>query len=184
MIPTRYPSGKKIPVKLRKRLITEEKKVRRMKSGLPKSIIKKYGVSKKAWAVYRQQKGTTSRTTKKRKKRRYNMPKRKSYRRRARSGLGDMGMIVGGMAYGAARSKLSSLVSPITSKIPLGYTADNIVLGGISYLLMKGKIPFLNKIKMTRNIGKAGLILESALLGSEVISGTAGSTTANKTSFK
>ena len=149
---------------------------------LPKSIIKKYGVSKKAWAVYRQQKRTTPST--KRTKRlnpmaRKRRKKFRSYRRKRSSGMGDLGVILAGMIYGAGREKLNNVVAPITSKIPLGYTADNIVLGGISYLLMKGKIPFLNKIKMSRDIGKAGLIIESALLGQDILKGNVATASSN-----
>lgn len=141
--------------------------------GLPRSIIKKYGVSKKAWSVFRRQKGTTRTTTKRAGVK--TMKRRGAVRRfvkRRSKGLGDLGMIAGGMAYGAVREKFSALVAPITSKVPLGYTADNIVLGGISYLVAKGKIPILNKVKFLRDIGKAGLIIESAFVGQDLMRGT------------
>lgn len=134
---------------------------------LPKSIIKKYGITKKAWRVFKSQKkrgGTMAR-----RKRRFKL---RTYGRRKRSKFGDLGIIIGGMTYGALREKLNEIVTPITSKIPLGYTADNIVLGGISYLLMKGKIPLINKIPLTRQIGRAGLTIESALLGQDLMKGT------------
>jgi hypothetical protein len=53
-------------------------------SGLPRSIIKKYGVSKKAWAVYRSSGATTKRATSSR--RSGNMSRRFRTRSRCRSG--------------------------------------------------------------------------------------------------
>jgi len=52
--------------------------------GLPKSIIKKYGITKKAWSVYRGRKRKTSRTRKARPSRRKGV--RKMARRRNRGG--------------------------------------------------------------------------------------------------
>lgn len=97
----------------------------------------------------------------------------KRFARRSGSGSGNvMGTILGGVAYGAGRQYAANLVKPITDKVPMGNYADNIVMGAISYFLAKGKIPFLNKIPMARDIGKAGLVIESAMIGQEIISGT------------
>jgi hypothetical protein len=49
-----------------------------------------------------------------------------------------------------------------------GQYADEIVMGGLGYLLMKGKIPLLNKWSITRDIGKAALIIESARIGASL----------------
>lgn len=57
-------------------------------SGLPRAIIKKYGVSKKAWAVYRGTRSSTKRTRRTRKTRRRSYMARRGRRfgRRSRGG--------------------------------------------------------------------------------------------------
>lgn len=126
---------------------------------LPKSLIKKYGISKKAWSVFRGQK------TNKTKNKVVNVAKKKGGFKKSSSRAGDLGMVLSGMAYGASREWLSQKIEPLTSKIPGGYLADNLVLGATGYLLYKGKIPFLNKYAMTKEVGKAMVYVESALAG-------------------
>lgn len=94
------------------------------------------------------------------------------------SGLlgGEMNIIIGGAAYGAGRQYIAKAVEPITSKIPLGNYADNVVMGALSYFVAKGKIPLINKIPMSKEIGRAGLYIESAMLGSELLNKTTGTT--------
>lgn len=95
----------------------------------------------------------------------------KRFSKRAKKGAGDLGVILAGGLYGAGREKLSNALTPLTSKIPLGFTADNIVLGGLGYLIWKGKIPLL-KGRLARDIGKSAVIVESALVGQDIIKGT------------
>jgi hypothetical protein len=102
--------------------------------------------------------------------------KRKSHK--ASKGLlgGEMGIIIGGAAYGAGRQYVAKAIEPLTSKIPLGNYADNIGMGLLSYFVAKGKIPLINKIPMSKEIGRAGLYIESAMLGSEILNKTTGTT--------
>lgn len=74
-------------------------------TGLPRSIIKKYGVSKEAWRVFRRRKGTSkSRASPKRVRRKENMArKRRSYRPRIRRAVrrrGGVRGILGGIMPG------------------------------------------------------------------------------------
>lgn len=96
---------------------------------------------------------------------------KKTYgRKKSKSAFGDLTPIVGSMVYGAMRNKLNELAKPITDKMPmgLGNVADNVVLGGVSYLVSKGKIPLINKIPYIKDIAKAGLIIESAMAGQDL----------------
>lgn len=138
-------------------------------TGLPRSIIKKYGVSKKAWAVFRGQKATSRGTPKMARRK-----KSRSGRFRGRKGGKDsslmMTMIAAGV-YGAMRPKVEAFVSPYTAKMPIaGQYTDEVVLGTAGYLLAKGKMPFL-KGSVARSAGKAILILESARVGSGISQG-------------
>lgn len=130
---------------------------------LPKSIIKKYGISKKAWAVFRGQKTTNNNRGLKK------MAKRKRSGKRSSGGADSnlMTVMLCAGAYGAFRPKIEAVVSPYTQKLPLGNYADEVVLGTAGYLLAKGKLPFL-KGKIARNTGKAILIIESARVGSGI----------------
>ena len=70
-------------------------------ASLPKSIIKRYGISKKAWSVYR-----SGRSTLKRASTGGNVARRKSSvrRRSSRGGLGGIGnILITGAVYGVAR---------------------------------------------------------------------------------
>lgn len=149
-------------------------------TGLPKSIIKKYGITKKAWSVYRGKKTKSRsvvRVAKRRKVRRYKA--RGLFKRRRKSkglGGGITGIVIGGVAYGAGRQYISNLIAPLTSKLPLGQYADNVAMGLVSWALATGKIPLIKKIPMSRDIGKAGLAIEAAFAGQDLLgkSGTGG----------
>lgn len=77
----------------------------------------------------------------------------------------DLFKVGGGMVYGATRQMVSDKLAPITAKIPAGDYADEAVMGALGYLLMKGKVPFLNKVPFTRKIGEAAVYIESARIG-------------------
>lgn len=142
--------------------------------GLPKSIIKKYGMTKKAWAVFRGTKNkiqVINNMTRKRKKSGFRGFRIKKHHSKHSKGMGLVGTIVGGVAYGAGRQYASNALAPITAKIPAGQYADNVVMGVLSYLVASGKIPLINKIPMSREIGKAGLVIESAMIGQSIIGG-------------
>lgn len=135
-------------------------------TGLPKSIIKKYGVTKRAWAEFR--KGR--KTRKKLRGMKHMAKKHKTYHKRG--GMDPLiTTAVSAMAYGAMREKVSTYIQPFTSKIPvLGNYSDEVCLGVAGYLLAKGKVPYL-KGDMARGIGRAALIIESARVGSGLVNG-------------
>lgn len=74
--------------------------------------------------------------------------------------------IGGGFIYGLARGKVANLISPLTSKIPMGQYADELGLGILNYYIAKGKIKMIPK-----NIGLAGLAIESFVVGQDIGSG-------------
>ena len=134
---------------------------------LPKSIIKKYGISKKAWSVFRGQ-SKVSKTSKKTGGRK--MAKKK---RSGGSKGGDTLLLQAGtaMAYGALRPKIEQWIQPVTSKIPVGGNyVDEIALGLAGWAIAKGKVPML-KGKTARSAGRAMLIIESARVGSGISQG-------------
>ena len=96
-------------------------------------------------------------------------PKRRSTRRKGTSSI--MASLLGAVGYGAVRGYMNNLLAPLTAKVPLGAYADEAVLLSASYLIAKGKIPFLNKVKITRDIGKAGMMIEGASIGQMLMSG-------------
>jgi len=93
---------------------------------LPRSIIKKYGISKKAWAVFRGSRTTKKKTRSKTKTRFYSMARRRKYkthRKGAKSGfnMGGIMKILGGAAIAAV---YEVFISPM---IPLSATIKNVV---------------------------------------------------------
>ena len=92
-------------------------------------------------------------------------------RRRSRSrrsgGVGNMtGLVVGAMVYGAGREWVSDKLQPVLSKIPVaGDLADEVGMGVLSYFVAQGKVPLVNKIPYSREIGRAGLTIEAARAG-------------------
>lgn len=94
----------------------------------------------------------------------------RSFRRARRSGSSSganvMGIAIGGMAYGAGREYVSQKLAPLTAKIPAGELADEVGMGILSWALATGKIPVINKYSVTKDIGRAGLAIESARVGS------------------
>jgi len=100
---------------------------------------------------------------------------RKSYKRRRRSSSAGTAtkMLMYAVAYGAVRPYIGNAVSSGLNKVGvsgmLGGYADEAALIGLSYAGTKGKLPFIGKNKMVKEIAKAGLYIEGALLGSQVI---------------
>jgi len=85
---------------------------------LPKSIIKKYGISKKAWEVFKGKK-TTRVKAKYKKTKVYNMAKRKKYSKKSfskKSGFsfGNVFKILAGAAIAAAYEVFISPMIPLT----------------------------------------------------------------------
>lgn len=77
-----------------------------------------------------------------------------------------MKKMVGGALYGAARGTVSSFLTPITSKLPLGNYADEVGMLGLSYYAAKGKLG-----SQFKEIGTAGLYIESAVIGNALAKG-------------
>ena len=72
-------------------------------------------------------------------------------------------VVIPAMAYGAGRGYLSNMLTPLTSKIPLGNYADEAVFGILGYLAAKkGK-------GIIKDVGTAVLTVESASLGSQLM---------------
>jgi len=99
--------------------------------------------------------------------------KRRSSGRRSSGIGGDVAVIGGALAYGAGREWLSQKLSPVTAQVAgvAGQYADEAVLGFAGYLMAKGKIPLINKVPMSREIGRAMLVVEAARVGSGVAGG-------------
>jgi len=150
-------------------------------AGLPKKFAK-LGF-KKGWKAFKMSKSRTTSTKVKR-----TMAKRAKIRTYGKRNTmsGDVALIAGSMIYGAGREFLSQKLEPLTKNIPAGDFADELTLGTLSYFMAKGKIPVLNKVKITREIGRAGLTIEAArvgaYLGSKFIPMT--TSTANAPSFR
>lgn len=137
---------------------------------LPKSIIKKYGITKKAWSVFR---GTKTKT------RSVKTMARKKFKRSRNKGSNKISIVqADAIIYGALRAKVSNALSPIIGKIPLGNLADEVGMGAIDYLIAK------NTKGMLRNIAMKGLIIENARVGEAIIDGSfLGNTTTSSNWF-
>lgn len=137
--------------------------------GLPRGIIKKYGVSKKAWAVYR---GTKPKT----KTRSVNMARRFKISRKTRrgfrnitSGKNELVNLAVGIGGAFVYEKYISPMIPIADNT--AHTAIDIAAG---YLLYKQKHPML------KEVGRSIVIVNGFSLISGLMSGTSnGSTQAN-----
>ncbi len=107
----------------------------------------------------------------------------KAKKRRSKSKGGVMNTVIGAMLYGAVRERASNMLSPVTANIPAGEIADEVVMLGVSWALAKGKVPFVNKIDISKKIGKAGVVIESARIGEFIAGkGLGGMTTTGITS--
>jgi hypothetical protein len=103
------------------------------------------------------------------------MAKKRKVRRRKSSGFdkGLMGLGVGAVAYGYGREYVSDKLQSVTANIPLlsgiGNVGDEVVMAVFSYALAKGKIPYISKFPITRQIGKAGFVIEASRLGQKML---------------
>jgi len=90
--------------------------------------------------------------------------KRRFFRKRAsrRKSTPIKAVQMEAIAYGAVRKFLSQLVSPVTEKVPMGQFADEAVVGASNYLIAKNSSGMIKKVAMK------GLIVENALIGSEI----------------
>jgi len=102
-----------------------------------------------------------------RKGRRFGARKARSYRR-SHGGMNPTKLILGGAIYGAGRQSLVNLAQPLTSMLPMGQYADELVLGTAGYFMAKkGRGIF-------KDAGMAMLAVESASLGAQLAGGLIG----------
>jgi len=139
--------------------------------GLPKRIIDKYGISKKAWSVFRSEKKQPRhevRTMARRLTRRRTI----SYARRARhrshgsSSGKPMDAVIGGGIYGLVRAPLAGIINPLASKLPLGAYSQSVGLGIAGWLACK-----YGGHGIVKKAGLAALTVESATVASGITSG-------------
>lgn len=145
------------------------------KMKLSKAIIKKYGITKKAWSMQRAQKSSSRHITKvkymaKRRKTRttYARKAKRVSHKRGSGLLGGLGKMLGAGLYGAGREHLSNAVAPITEKVPLGNISDEVVMIGA---LTLGKKFLGRKVPMINDVVNAGIMIESARIGASLASG-------------
>lgn len=134
---------------------------------LPKSIIRKYGITKKAWRVYRGRKSTTKKVKKRGIK---TMARRRKRTVRARSRRRKYGGSVkliqpDAMIYGAGRGFLSGLVAPLTNMIPGGFITDEIAMGIANYFIAK------NTSGLIKRAALKGLAIENSNFASSLVGG-------------
>jgi len=116
-------------------------------------------------------------------RRRRASPKKKTFRRKAKGMLtGLVGQAVGAAAYGAVRERMSIALDPITQRVPMGQYADEAVMLTANYLLASGKVPFVNKVPFVRQVAKAGLMIEAARLGEQLVRGMSAPAASTQTS--
>ena len=100
-------------------------------AGLPRSIIKKYGVSKKAWAVYRGNKSGSTRSATK--SRGASMAKRRSSRRSSSGGFGGGKLMTGFYRpSGMIASALQGIgAAAVASKLPVNVPYKGVIAAGV-----------------------------------------------------
>lgn len=94
--------------------------------------------------------------------------RRGGFRRYARrAGVGSSGKLIqiDAMAYGAVRPMVANLIAPVASYLPLGGLSDNVAMGLAAYLVAKKTGGLL------RQVAVKGLVIENAMLGSELVGG-------------
>ena len=105
-------------------------------------------------------------------KRRYKATKKRRSVRKSASIFGvNVGKATAAMLYGASRAKISNLLAPYTSKIPLGNISDEV---GMYLALMAGKKFLFKGASVMRDAANIGQMIEMARIGDAVISGDLG----------
>lgn len=95
--------------------------------------------------------------------------RKKSYRRgRSSKSSFTMPALVGAGVYGAVRGRLSAMIAPVTSRVPLGTVADEVALLAASYFVAKKTgSGFIN------SVAKGAAIVEASRLGAAMADGSA-----------
>lgn len=132
---------------------------------------KKGSAAAKAWGARMKRlrnSSSTSRSTKRRTKQKM-AKRRKTTRRKSTSSsvMKPMAILLGGGIYGALRAKLSNLLSPVTSKVPLGDVADEAVLFAAGYFANKNF-----KDKTLKSVAQSAMVVEAARMGEAVSTGS------------
>lgn len=100
------------------------------------------------------------------------MAKRKRFGRKSVNSNSNLLMVVGAsMLYGAGRSKLSAITSQYLPAFAGQYT-DEVALGALGWYLSK-------KGGIIGQLGKSALIIESASVGNQLMSGFGSTTSSN-----
>lgn len=95
------------------------------------------------------------------------MARKKRRTTRRLQSLKPIAVLVAGGTYGALREKVSMLISPVTSKIPIaGNLSDEIGMFALSYVLNKNV-----RNKLIKDVSAAGMLIEAARMGDAVVSG-------------
>jgi hypothetical protein len=137
---------------------------------LPKNLIKKYGISKKAWSVFKGTRSKVSRKTTIRSVKQMARHRRiKHYSRHSRglgSKLGSLMPILGGAIYGVARPYLNQAAAPLMAKMPFGEYNNEILMGGGATLIkMLVKNPTVRGLMTPVQIIEAASAAETATRG-------------------
>lgn len=88
-----------------------------------------------------------------------------------RSGMGKTTNILqfDAMAYGAARQYVSTLIAPLTSKIPIiGNLSDEVGMGLVNWFVAKNTSGFI------ADVARKGLVIENARVGEGIVGGLLG----------
>lgn len=124
---------------------------------LPKSIIKKYGISKKAWQVF---KSGSSKT--KTKTRSGTMARRKkSGYKRSSGSIKPMNILLAGALYGAIRPTVANML-PTFFKFG-AVDSDNVILSGAGYLASRQSNKFIKTLGLVAMSTEAGIITSGFL---------------------
>ncbi len=137
---------------------------------LPKSIISKYGITKKAWSVFRHRKTTKTRSVN-------TMPRhRRRFGHRSSGGVNPMNMVLASALYGAIRQPIGNMIQGVVPSGTLSGYADEAILGVTGYFLAKKGKGFM------KALGMSALVVESASVGHQVTAGYLGTSTMNTSS--
>ena len=153
------------------------------RKGLPKSIIKKYGISKKAWAVYRgkKSKGSNPRPKKARKVKKVARRRYSRKRSRRRGGMTIPLAPIIGLGAGLAGGSTWSGGNSVISRLMEGDIADAMKIGAYHYLgydinlgkfevqgLMTGVMPLVVGALIHKFVGGAPLNVNRMLAAARV----------------
>jgi hypothetical protein len=140
---------------------------------LPKSIIKKYGITKKAWRIFKGKRKPSTRP------RSGNLSSRKSrggnMKRKSTRFLGvslEKDILLPG-AYGAIRGKASEFVLPYARMLPGAAQFGNIIdeVGMIAALTLTKKFV---RNKLIRDVATNGIRIEAAQIGQAISTNSLG----------